>query len=71
MRGKLCTSCNSLLGRAKDNPEILTRALAYLLHWKRVHEDLEVEERLIREVKRRVRLGLIGCDDCPKREGPL
>lgn len=29
-RGLLCGSCNNMLGRAKDDPEILRRAAAYL-----------------------------------------
>ncbi len=31
VRGLLCSSCNSILGRAKDNPTILERAAQYLL----------------------------------------
>ena len=30
IRGLLCSSCNLLLGKADDNPEILERAAAYL-----------------------------------------
>lgn len=30
VRGLLCHSCNSLLGHAKDNPEILRKAIGYL-----------------------------------------
>lgn len=30
IRGLLCRACNSLLGHAKDNPEILKKAIAYL-----------------------------------------
>ena len=31
-RALLCGSCNKLLGLAQDNPETLTRAIAYLKH---------------------------------------
>ena len=30
IRGILCTTCNSLLGMAKDDPEILKNAIEYL-----------------------------------------
>lgn len=30
IRGLLCSWCNSLLGQAKDSPEILTKAITYL-----------------------------------------
>ena len=30
VRGLLCRACNSLLGNAKDNPEILKKTIAYL-----------------------------------------
>lgn len=30
VRGLLCHNCNSLLGHAKDNPDILTSAIEYL-----------------------------------------
>ena len=30
VRGLLCTHCNVMLGSAKDNPEVLLRAVAYL-----------------------------------------
>jgi hypothetical protein len=30
IRGLLCSACNHLLGHARDNPEILKKAIAYL-----------------------------------------
>jgi hypothetical protein len=32
VRGLLCSGCNSLLGHAKDNPQVLIQAVAYLLN---------------------------------------
>lgn len=32
-RGRICRSCNVLLGMAKDNPMILRSAIDYLAHW--------------------------------------
>jgi hypothetical protein len=35
VRGLLCTTCNSLLGRCKDNPQILRLAVEYLRCYKK------------------------------------
>lgn len=32
-RGMLCSACNKMLGFARDDPEILRRALEYLHFW--------------------------------------
>jgi len=34
LRGKLCQRCNGGLGMFQDDPELLTRAIAYLGRWK-------------------------------------
>ena len=39
IRGLLCNSCNSLLGHAKDSPQILERAIAYLIKIRSSHEQ--------------------------------
>jgi hypothetical protein len=33
VRALLCTKCNALLGQADDNPEVLQRAIEYLLRF--------------------------------------
>jgi|TARA_S200002703_G_scaffold143930_1_gene137248 hypothetical protein len=33
VRHLLCNNCNSMLGKAKDNPEILLKAVKYLKHY--------------------------------------
>ena len=36
-RGLLCYNCNLLLGKAKDNLEILTKATRYIRKWRKYH----------------------------------
>lgn len=39
VRQLLCTHCNTMLGRAKDNPELLRRGAAYLEEWSANHAE--------------------------------
>lgn len=44
VRGLLCVKCNTLIGLADDNVEVLMRAVRYLLHG--ISEQLENEKKL-------------------------
>lgn len=37
-RGLLCTSCNSMIGFAKENTDTLNNAIEYLLQWKSANQ---------------------------------
>ncbi len=39
VRGLLCGHCNKMLGFARDNPDVLKRAVEYLADWKRNYSD--------------------------------
>jgi hypothetical protein len=39
VRGLLCRRCNSGLGFYDDDPEFMSKAVAYLQHWKRKHAE--------------------------------
>jgi hypothetical protein len=39
IRGLLCHSCNTLLGRAKDDVEILKSAISYIRKWRKYREN--------------------------------
>lgn len=42
-RGLICRRCNVMLGMAKDDPQIIIRALSYMFRW--------MEARSIRPIK--------------------
>jgi len=45
--GLLCCKCNRLLGNAKENIEILQKAIAYLTHYKKEVKSYKKRESLV------------------------
>lgn len=44
IRGLLCCKCNTLLGMANDNIEILEMAIAYIDKWNKFFADTNIDE---------------------------
>lgn len=41
VRGLLCTRCNTAIGKFKEDPEIIKRAIAYIERWNNVNKFSE------------------------------